>query len=194
MALASASSYTQFSAVCTSGNGKKGTNLVFQGPKLFRNFRLPVSSWKKTCQNIPTVLKYSRKSTPHLPFYHIFPPEFEISQFLGWIKSPRLRLGDFIQPKNCEISNSGGNIFCETHLPTHIWEVGPTVAPGIARFHFWWQGVKTTPMMLTTVTKDDNIFFRPVSKRYLVYTFICSSNNQARKFNQIHLSHGLEAG
>ena len=24
------------------------------------------------------------------------------------------RLGDFIQPKNCEISNSGGNIFCET--------------------------------------------------------------------------------
>ena len=67
-------------------------------------------------------------------------------------------LGDFIQPK---ISNSGGNIFCETHLPTHIWEVGPTVAPGIARFHFWWQGVKTTPMMLTTVTKDDNIFFRP---------------------------------
>ena len=46
MALASASSYTQFSAVCTSGNGKKGTNLVFQGPKLFRNFRLPVSTWK----------------------------------------------------------------------------------------------------------------------------------------------------
>ena len=66
---------------------------------------------------------------------------------------------------NCEISNSGGNIFCETHLATHIWEVGPTVAPGIARFHFWWQGVKTTPM--TTVTKDDNIFFRPVSKRIL---------------------------
>ena len=111
MALASASSYTQFSAVCTSGNGKKSTNLVFQGPKLFRNFRLPVSSWKKTCQNIPTVLKYSRKSTPHLPFYHIFPPEFEISQFLGWIKSARLRLADFIQKLwNLKFR---GNIFCE---------------------------------------------------------------------------------
>ena len=41
---------------------------------------------------------------------NIFPPEFEISQFLGWIKSPRRSRGDFIQPKNCEISNSGGNI------------------------------------------------------------------------------------
>ena len=51
---------------------------------------------KKTCQNIPTVLKYSRKSTPHLPFYHIFPPEFEISQFLGQIKSPRRSRGDFL--------------------------------------------------------------------------------------------------
>ena len=49
----------------------------------------------------------------HLVFYYIFPPEFEISHFLGWIKSPRLRLGDFIQPKKCEISNSGGNIFCK---------------------------------------------------------------------------------
>ena len=26
-------------------------------------------------------------------------------------------LGDFIQPKNCEISNSGGNIFCKTLHP-----------------------------------------------------------------------------
>ena len=61
---------------------------------------------------------------------------------------------------NCVISNSGGNIFCETHLATHIWEVGPTVAPGIACFHFWWQGVQTTPMMLMTVTKDDNNIFQ----------------------------------
>ena len=51
----------------------------------------------------------------HLVFYYIFPPEFEISHFLGWIKSPRLRLGDFIQPKKCEISNSGGNIFCKMY-------------------------------------------------------------------------------
>ena len=35
----------------------------------------------------------------HLVFYYIFPPEFDISQFLGWIKSPR---------RSCEISNSGG--------------------------------------------------------------------------------------
>ena len=46
----------------------------------------------------------------HLVFYYIFPPEFEISQFLGWIKSPWRSRGDFIQPKNCKISNSGGNI------------------------------------------------------------------------------------
>ena len=46
----------------------------------------------------------------HLVFYYIFPPEFEISHFLGWIKSPRRSRGDFIQPKKCEISNSGGNI------------------------------------------------------------------------------------
>ena len=28
------------------------------------------------------------------------------------IKSAQLRLGDFIQPKNCKILKSGGNIFC----------------------------------------------------------------------------------
>ena len=30
-------------------------------------------------------------------------------------------LADFIQHKNCEISNSGGNIFCELHERTSRW-------------------------------------------------------------------------
>ena len=85
----------------------------FSRSEIIQKLQIACFYMKKTCQNVPTVLKCRTKSTPYLPFYYIFPPEFEISQFLGWIKSPRLRLGDFIQPKNCEISNSGGNIFCE---------------------------------------------------------------------------------
>ena len=43
----------------------------------------------------------------HLVFYYIFLPELEIS--------------DFIQPQNCEISNSGWNIFCK--ISTNIrWD------------------------------------------------------------------------
>ena len=32
-------------------------------------------------------------------------------------KTAKISLGDFIQPQNCEISNSGGNIFCKTFFP-----------------------------------------------------------------------------
>ena len=84
----------------------------------------------------------------HLVFYYIFPPEFEISHFLGWIKSPRLRLGDFIQPKKCEISNSGGNIFCKTpnegYILFHIVRVNST--PFTNGFYRYWVKSPGSPM------------------------------------------------
>ena len=61
MALTSASSYTQFSTVCSSGNGKKVQTWFSETSDcLFLH--------KKTCQNVPTVLKCRSKSTPYLPF------------------------------------------------------------------------------------------------------------------------------
>ena len=39
-----------------------------------------------------------------------------IFQFLGWIRSPRLRLRDFIQPKNCEIPIQAGIYSVKSHL------------------------------------------------------------------------------
>ena len=56
------------------------------------------------------IAKINSFNTFRLNLQNIFPPEFEISQFLGWIKSARRSRADFIRPKNCEISNSGGNI------------------------------------------------------------------------------------
>ena len=55
----------------------------FSRSEIIQKLQIACFYMKKTCQNVPTVLKCSTKSTPYLPFYYIFPPEFEISQFLG---------------------------------------------------------------------------------------------------------------
>ena len=47
--------------------------------------------------------------------------KYNVCHLIG--KTPT-RLADFIQPQNCEISNSGGNIFCKTLL---TWTVDAVV-------------------------------------------------------------------
>ena len=55
----------------------------FSRSEIIQKLQIACFYMKKTCQNVPTVLKCRTQSTPYLPFYYIFPPEFEISQFLG---------------------------------------------------------------------------------------------------------------
>ena len=71
MALASASSYTQFFAVCTSGNGEKVQTWFFKVQNYSETSDCLFLHEKKTCQNVPTVLKCRTKSTPYLPFHYL---------------------------------------------------------------------------------------------------------------------------